>query len=1252
MQNHLLLREHPRALALRPTVLEEAPSGVLVFEQHTAAGDPSHSPTYKAVAKLLAPSEFEDSHWEILNARPVFGCLGLINVQGECFIAIVTDCVSVGRIRAGEEVYQIQAVSFYSLSSSKYDNLEFSNRDSSDDEWGQPDTNTTIQHPCAHLQKLFSVGNFYFTPDFDLTRTVQARTSSASLGVHAFDEHFLWNKFLILGLLDFRAKLDRKKQMDLDRGGFLVFAVRGYIGVETIKANSEKFELSVISKLSCKRAGTRFNSRGIDDNGHVANFVETEVVLYSDRMCYAFTQVRGSVPGATQPAVNRHFRELVDRYNAVCNINLLSDRDNTGESLLGTTYNNSVRQLQFPKNVVRMINFDLHAECRGGNYDNVAILMNGIRQDLDRYEFFLMDTDDNRIVCSQKGVFRTNCMDCLDRTNLVQNEISKRKLLDYLNQSSDRRRQLHTDQILARHAHLWAENGDELSKIYAGTGALKSAFTRTGKVTFMNVLSDATRSVNRFYINNFQDKARQEVIDQLLGKLVGQKEIMIHDPISESVSKLIVSRIQEYSTSRKITIFAGSYNLNGKPFKGELLDPWLLQHFRWSDQEPDIYVVGFQEIVELSPQQVMATDAEKRKVWENQIERTLNSRKGGKAKYVLLRSNQLVGAALIVYVKADIVENIRNVESAVKKTGIMGIAGNKGAVAIRMDYGDTSFCFLAAHFASGHANCDDRNADFHTIVQGLSFFRGRTIDDHDNIIWVSDLNYRVSLGNEEARAYARDGNIQALLEADQLQREMREGRVFQKYEEGPITFLPTYKYDNGTDIYDTSEKQRVPGWTDRIIYKGNTLKQLQYARAELRTSDHRPVLALFEANIVTLDRDAKEKLQKELYQQSLGSIEIPTNLQKRKTPPLPTRPSKVPVVPVDTLIDVKADTEIRSHLPPPSSDTNKWWENGVSLPKADKRRVIKENPFEEDSIKRIPSKSITAWTPISPISIETTNGRANSPGAVALPSLADANILSSIALFIIAVAWILILPYEEYSKRTYISENALLPAQVNVNYGYNDIRTAEDYRYKIQQIQTADTDTRAAFIQTEFRRIGFTSVTQRFEGHAKDIILLVTDKGVVGTQAWLEAYHGIDQRKERLDRWSVTMPRSGAIQGVINLDFPGVQDYERLGIFFEGVNGQLPNLDLINSIVRIARSTSQIPVTLHDTKLDPFGTGPWGSYLESLNNILQATKYQVLGHASSDAGLYLRYKIDAVTIHGVYGSDRLHHLFGFYKIGV
>lgn len=270
-------------------------------------------------------------------------------------------------------------------------------------------------------------------------------------------------------------------------------------------------------------------------------------------MCYAFTQIRGSVPGkyiyttmkrmqsfndytvfwehqgivnqklqiargasATQPAVKRHFTELLDRYESVCNINLLSERENTSESALGRAYNTAVQQLGLPEDKVSMINFDLHAECRGGNYDNLAFLLNSARRYMDDHGYFLMDVAENQIIEKQHGVFRTNCMDCLDRTNLVQNEISRIALTAYLRNRFQNNWSVIMDNLNGRHSHLWAENGDGLSRIYAGTGALKSAFTRTGKVTFMNVLSDATRSANRFIINNFQDKAKQEVIDQLL----------------------------------------------------------------------------------------------------------------------------------------------------------------------------------------------------------------------------------------------------------------------------------------------------------------------------------------------------------------------------------------------------------------------------------------------------------------------------------------------------------------------------------------------------------------------------------------------------------------------------------------------------------------------------------------------------------------------------------------------------------------
>jgi hypothetical protein len=88
-----------------------------------------------------------------------------------------------------------------------------------------------------------------------------------------------------------------------------------------------------------------------------------------------------------------------------------------------------------------------------------------------------------------------------------------------------------------------------------------------------------------------------------------------------------------------------------------------------AQQNPQIVAVGFQEIVELSPQQVMSTDPARRQNWEHAVKHCLNdnAKKRGKEEYVMLRSGQLVGAALAIYVKASVLQDIKNVEGSVKK---------------------------------------------------------------------------------------------------------------------------------------------------------------------------------------------------------------------------------------------------------------------------------------------------------------------------------------------------------------------------------------------------------------------------------------------------------------------------------------------------------------------------------------------------------------------------------------------------------
>ena len=216
------------------------------------------------------------------------------------------------------------------------------------------------------------------------------------------------------------------------------------------------------------------------------------------------------------------------------------------------------------------------------------------------------------------------------------------------------------------------------------------------------------------------------------------------------------------------------------------------------------------------------------RIWERAVIKQLHYQP-----YALLISEQLVGICLMVFVQQSLLLDIRSVETIVKKTGFGGMTGNKGAVVLHMDINDTSICCVGAHFASGVTNFLERNQDYHTIMNDILFSNGLQINDHNYIIWLGDFNYRIDLPNNEVRSMINKQQIESLFLYDQLSYQMHLGEVFADYKEGSIDFKPTYKYDVGTDTYDTSEKQRVPSWTDRILFRGRKATLLKYYCEEI-----------------------------------------------------------------------------------------------------------------------------------------------------------------------------------------------------------------------------------------------------------------------------------------------------------------------------------------------------------------------------------------------------------------------------------
>jgi hypothetical protein len=187
--------------------------------------------------------------------------------------------------------------------------------------------------------------------------------------------------------------------------------------------------------------------------------------------------------------------------------------------------------------------------------------------------------------------------------------------------------------------------------------------------------------------------------------------------------------------------------------------------------------------------------------------------------YVLLTSLQLVGVCLFVFTRPELLPHIRDVATDSVKTGMGGATGNKGGVAIRFVVYSTSMCFVCSHFAAGQSQVKERCSDYAEISRQILFPMGRTLDSHDYIFWCGDFNFRLDLDREEVKELIRRQEWPLLLRGDQLTVEREKGNVFEGYEEGAITFPPTYKYDLFSEDYDTSEKCRIPAWTDRVLWK-------------------------------------------------------------------------------------------------------------------------------------------------------------------------------------------------------------------------------------------------------------------------------------------------------------------------------------------------------------------------------------------------------------------------------------------------
>ncbi|GAA6019986.1 hypothetical protein JCM11491_004889 [Sporobolomyces phaffii] len=440
----------------------------------------------------------------------------------------------------------------------------------------------------------------YYSFETDVTRTMQNKAAEPK--GDSFDHLPLWRRadkrfwfnahlmssFVSAGLHSYILVLQQGFAQELTVPLPLTPYQSLSSGVDPDSPTSIDLTLVLISRRSIERPGLRYQRRGINPSGGVANFVETEFIVScvrdGSRHSCAFVQIRGSIPAYwsqspwalkpppvlertpkdTREAMEKHIDGLETRYGRLVLVNLAEQTGKEG-AVVGA-FRKGIESLNKPEEKVRYLEWDFHHLTKGMHYENISKLIDLIRDDLEELRTFWSTPEET--YSKQTGVCRINCIDSLDRTNVVQSAISRWVLnrhLVHLGIASGETEGMH-DALDVAFNSLWADNGDAISREYSGTSALKGDFTRTGKRNLLGALNDASNSIVRLGNSVVTDFFKQASIDYITG--VNRyafeefsERLETSDP--REILRLAQIRAEAVETSSQEVILEGEEKLGG-----------------------------------------------------------------------------------------------------------------------------------------------------------------------------------------------------------------------------------------------------------------------------------------------------------------------------------------------------------------------------------------------------------------------------------------------------------------------------------------------------------------------------------------------------------------------------------------------------------------------------------------------------------------------------------------------------------------
>ncbi|PRP89541.1 hypothetical protein PROFUN_00805 [Planoprotostelium fungivorum] len=534
MYVRMLLRVEPSSIVIQPlSVSEGMQSRTLVINRidyglHTISSNGQVS----GEGSITSPES--TTHMPVnTQVEIIFGVLGIIPLLSGRHLIVITKRNRVGSI-LGRDIFKIVETRIVTVSV--------------DDTHLREEEKREEKEYLSLLSQFLESSNFYFSYNYDVTHTLQRISAFSEEEMREplwkrVDERFFWNKFICSDLI----------QNNLHE--WILPVMDGFFSLSTVEILSEQITYALISR----RTGARYHTRGADPSGRTANFVESEQILINRGNASSYVEIRGSIPciwhqiskeykpkpkpeysAFSMQSLRLHFEELNQLYGPVVVVNLV---DRLGiEADLGDHFETLVKL--YNNENVKYIAFDFHVKCKNNRYDQMSTLLEEISPLLDSHRYYLQDTN-GRPIIQQKGIIRTNCIDCLDRTNVVQTLFAKYQLRTQFAHLGIAADPDEYNEIFGKFyvvfQNAWADNADVMSEQYTGTGALKNDFTRTGKRSVKGMATDGLNSMKRYINKTFQyDEQRQMSVDVFLGKFsVGKFDFMSVDGVYFYESYLI-----------------------------------------------------------------------------------------------------------------------------------------------------------------------------------------------------------------------------------------------------------------------------------------------------------------------------------------------------------------------------------------------------------------------------------------------------------------------------------------------------------------------------------------------------------------------------------------------------------------------------------------------------------------------------------------------------------------------------------------